>query len=118
MPHTEDIMVASTLNRDKYTNALLFFITECGNEHLGIMRLNKLFYYLDFVSYRDRQKSVTGETYKHLPKGPFADMLEEEILQPAEKNGLIERKRDASETYGTRNRFQAVEHSIIRRRMI
>jgi uncharacterized phage-associated protein len=102
-------MVTSTLNREKYTNALLFFIAECGNEHLGIMKLNKLFYYLDFVSYRDRQKSVTGEIYKHLPKGPFAEKLEDEILKPAEEKGLIERQRDASDKYGMRNRFQAVK---------
>lgn len=98
-----------SLNKEKYTNALLFFIAECGNERLGIMKLNKLFYYLDFISYRDRGKSVTGETYMNLPKGPYARSLEEKIIKDAQQKKLIERKEDASEKYGKRNRFAALE---------
>ena len=59
------------LKKEKYINALLYFIAHCGNEKLGITKLNKLFYYLDFISYRDRKESVTGEIYKHLPMGPI-----------------------------------------------
>jgi len=95
-------------NKEKYTNALLYFIAECGNEKLGIMKLNKLFYYLDFISFRDRKKSVTGETYMHLPKGPFAASLNK-IIAPAKKNGLIMHKEDESKKYGQRNRFQALK---------
>jgi len=101
-------MVAPALNRDKYINALLYFITECGNEHLGITKLNKLFYYLDFISYRDRGQSVTGETYMRLPKGPFAKSLEEKILPSARSKKLIEHKQEKSEKYGARSRFQAL----------
>ena len=102
-------MVAGTLNREKYLNALLYFVTECGNDHLGIMKLNKLFYYLDFVSYRDRGVSVTGETYVHLPKGPFAQALDEDVLPAAQKEKRLERKQEESEKYGVRNRFQALQ---------
>ncbi len=101
--------MATSLNKEKYTNALLYFVSECGNEKLGIMKLNKLFYYLDFISFRDREKSVTGETYMHLPKGPFASSLEEGIIESAQKNKFINRKEDASEKYGKRNRFQALK---------
>jgi len=101
--------MTSSINKDKYTNALLYFITECGNEKLGIMKLNKLFYYLDFISFRDRKTSVTGETYVHLPKGPLASSLETEIIASAQKAKLIERKEDESEKYGKRNRFQALK---------
>lgn len=97
-----------TLNKEKYQNALTYFIAQCGNEKLGIMKLNKLFYYLDFISYRDRQATVTGETYLHLPKGPFASKLEDEISD-ATRVGLIDREEDKSEKYGTRNRFQALQ---------
>jgi uncharacterized phage-associated protein len=96
-------------NKEKYTNALLYFIAECGNEKLGIMKLNKLFYYLDFISFRDRNKSVTGETYMRLPKGPFAASLDGEIIASAKKKGLIMHKEDESEKYGRRNRFQALQ---------
>lgn len=98
----------AALNQKKYQNALLYFISECGNEKLGIMKLNKLFYYLDFISYRDRQMSVTGERYLPFPKGPFAASLEKE-LERAQKEKLINRQKDKSEKYGERNRFYAVK---------
>lgn len=98
-----------TLNKEKYTNALLYFVSECGNEKLGIMKLNKLFYYLDFISYRDRKKSVTEEMYLHLPKGPFASSLEKEIIGSAQKAKLIDRQEDESEKYGKRNRFRVLK---------
>jgi len=96
-------------NRQKYLNALVYFVTNCNNEKLGIMKLNKLFYYLDFISYRDRDMSVTGEKYIHLPKGPFASTLQEDILKVARKSGLIEQKEDVSKKYGKRNRFQTLK---------
>lgn len=97
------------LKKEKYKNALLYFITKCGNEKLGIMKLNKLFYYLDFISYRDRKETVTGETYIHLPKGPFASSLQEDIIESAQKEKLIDCKKDESEKYGKRNRFRALK---------
>ena len=81
------------LNKEKYLNALLYFISECGNEKLGIMKLNKLFYYLDFISYRDRKRSITGEKYLPFPKGPFASSLEKEITL-AQKKKLLDRQQD------------------------
>ncbi|MDO8521119.1 MAG: Panacea domain-containing protein [bacterium] len=96
------------VNKAKYTNALLYFITECGNAKLGITKLNKLFYYLDFISYRDRKKSVTGETYVHLPMGPFAVGLQSKIIKNAEKEELIRQTEDESSKFGRRNRFQAL----------
>lgn len=96
------------LNKDKYLNALLYFISECGNSKLGITKLNKLFYYLDFVSFRDREMSVTGETYIHLPMGPLAVKLQTKILKEAEKTGLIKQIVDESEKFGKRNKYKAL----------
>jgi uncharacterized phage-associated protein len=73
------------------------------------MKLNKLFYYLDFISYRDRKQTVTGETYAHLPKGPFAKGLELEIINEAVNSGALERQEEASEKFGKRNRFKTTE---------
>ena len=98
----------STLNKEKYISALQYFISECNNGKLGIVKLNKLFYYLDFISYRDTGESVTGETYKRLPKGPFAECLEI-IIESAKKAELIDCKQDESEKYGKRNRFELIK---------
>lgn len=95
------------LKRDKYINALLFFISNCGNEKLGLTKLNKLFYYLDFISYRDRQISVTGETYIRLPMGPLASQLKEKIIPVAEKENLIKQSQIDSDKFGKRNTYEA-----------
>jgi uncharacterized phage-associated protein len=104
--------MSSSLNKEKYTNALQYFITECNNEKLGIVKLNKLFYYLDFISYRDTGKSVTNDTYKRLPKGPFAENLED-VIESAKQSKLIECKQDESERYGKRNRFQVIKQPVL-----
>jgi uncharacterized phage-associated protein len=101
------------INKEKYINALLYFISHCGNEKLGITKLNKLFYYLDFISYRDRRQNVTGEVYKHLPMGPFASELQDVIIKVAEKDKLITQSEDDSAKFGKRNRYQALKQPNI-----
>jgi uncharacterized phage-associated protein len=96
------------INKEKYINALLYFISQCSNEKLGVTKLNKLFYYLDFISYRDRKESVTGEKYIRLPMGPFASNLQNVILKEAEKKNLIAQNEEESLKFGKRNRYQAL----------
>ncbi len=96
------------IKKEKYTNALLYFISNCSNEKLGLTKLNKLFYYLDFISYRDQKESVTGETYLHLQMGPFAKDLQDKIIKVAEKQRLITQEKDDSLKFGKRNRYQAI----------
>lgn len=96
------------IKKEKYINALLFFVSHCGNEKLGITKLNKLFYYLDFISYRDRKESITGETYVHLQMGPVASQLKNKIIKFAEERKLITQNEDASLKFGKRNRYQAL----------
>ncbi len=97
------------LNKEKYINALLFLVSNCGNEKLGIVKLNKLFYYLDFISFRDRGESVTGEVYKRFPMGPFATNLQDTIIKLAEKEKFIKLSEDESSKFGKRNRYEALK---------
>ena len=76
------------INRKKYINALLFFIKECNNKYLGVVKLNKLFYYLDFIYYRDNKKSVTGDCYCCKEFGPVPLELDK-IIFTANQEGLI-----------------------------
>ena len=96
------------IKKEKYINALLYFISKCGNDKLGITKLNKLFYYLDFISYRDRKDSVTGETYIRLPMGPLASQLKDKIIKIAEEKDLIKEKEEESTKFGKRNRYEAL----------
>lgn len=78
------------INRQKYQNAVLYFIKHCNNDYLGTTKLNKLLYYLDFASYRDRKKTVTNDRYLHLDYGPVSVSLKEDIIPSMKSSGLIQ----------------------------
>ncbi len=63
----------------KYRNAVLYLIKNCNNQYLGDTKLNKLLYYLDFISRRDYKKTVTGDTYLHLEFGPVPKRVREVV---------------------------------------
>lgn len=65
------------IDRKKYQNAVLYLCRKLGGEVRGKKKLAKLLYFADFDFYERYQKSITGETYKALPMGPFPAVLEE-----------------------------------------
>lgn len=77
------------INKDKYRNAILFFLKYCNNQYLGLTKLNKLIYYLDFVSFRDTGRSVTGDIYVHKDYGPVPDAVDT-ILRELREDGSID----------------------------
>lgn len=80
------------LQKSKYKNAILYFIKYCNNQYLGATKLNKLLYYLDFISFRDREKSVTGDVYVHKQYGPVPQDVDE-ILTELQVEGFLEIER-------------------------
>ena len=84
--HISKIIMA--VNQKKYLNLLLFFIKECNNKYLGIVKLNKLFYYLDFIFYRDNKKSVTGDIYISRGYGPVPSQIDN-IISKAKTKKMI-----------------------------
>ena len=85
-------MSREKMNTSKYQNAILYFIKYCNNQYLGATKLNKLLYYLDFISYRDRKKSVSGDSYLHLQYGPVPEHVDE-ILADLQKKKLLNIQR-------------------------
>jgi len=84
------------LNKSKYKNAVLYFIKYCNNQYLGLTKLNKLFYYLDFINYRDRKSSVTDDIYIHNLHGPTPNNL----------NGILSKMAEDGEIEITKNPFE------------
>ena len=76
------------INKKKYKNAILYFIENCNNKHLGATKLNKLLYYLDFISYRDREKSITADTYIHEVFGPIPSRADEMLSELKEEEKI------------------------------
>ncbi len=77
------------LNKIKYKNAILYFIKYCNNRYLGATKLNKLLYYLDFINYRDRKVSITGDFYIHQHYGPIPSEADSIISEMVENKELI-----------------------------
>lgn len=88
-------MTLNNLNRTKYKNAILYFIKYCNNKYLGAVKLNKLLYYLDFINYRDRGNSVTGDFYVHNHYGPTP--LELDLIMSEMRDKEISIKKDPFE---------------------
>lgn len=98
------------LNKDKYKNAILYFIKYCNNNHLGTTKLNKLLYYLDFISYRDRRISITGDRYIHEQYGPIPENADN-LLVELKKDGFIDVNQVPfeSEESGFKNEFNLLK---------
>jgi uncharacterized phage-associated protein len=72
----------------KYQNAILYFAKNLTPYQLGKTKLAKLLYYFDFISYRDREKQVTGTLYYKQEHGPLAKDLTEMIGDLVEEKKL------------------------------
>lgn len=64
-----------TFNRDKMRAVILRVCHSCDPADLGAVKLNKVLYYLDMISYAHRREIVTGATYRKRPNGPTSDQL-------------------------------------------
>ena len=82
-------IIQPKLDERVYKNAILYFIKYCNNKYLHATKLNKLLYYLDFVSFRDQKKSATGDVYIHQGYGPVPSRVDE-ILASLKKEGAID----------------------------
>jgi hypothetical protein len=60
----------------KLREAVLYISQRCeGDETFGATKLNKLLFYSDFLAYLNFGKSITGQAYFRLPKGPAPKRL-------------------------------------------
>ena len=88
IPTTQKNKTSLPIDREKYKQAVLYFVAHCNNSYLGKTKLNKLLYYLDFISYRDRQNPVTGDSYRHLQYGPVPALVDEIISELKDAGSL------------------------------
>jgi hypothetical protein len=60
----------------KMKELLLYVAQECEkDENFGAVKLNKILFYADFLSYLKRGKSITGQEYFALDEGPAPKRL-------------------------------------------
>jgi hypothetical protein len=62
-------------DREKMRAVILHTAHSCAPEGLGAVKLNKVLYFLDMISYAHWRTPVTGATYRKRPNGPTSDQL-------------------------------------------
>jgi uncharacterized phage-associated protein/DNA-binding transcriptional regulator YiaG len=88
----------TALSISKIKNILLYFIEK--GHGVFVTKMNKLLFYTDFLSYRERGKGMTGLRYKAIQHGPvpvrwdriysFYDDISQEIVQlPNDREGTM-----------------------------
>lgn len=73
----------------KYQSVILYLAHRLGGEIKGKKKLAKLLYFADFDFFEKCQKSITGDTYKALPMGPFPVSLEKILADMAKDKKII-----------------------------
>jgi uncharacterized phage-associated protein len=76
------------IDKKKYEQAILYLCSKLGGAVKGKKKLAKLLYFADFDFFEKNNQSITGDTYKALPMGPFPTMLES-VAKDMEKNGML-----------------------------
>lgn len=93
-------------NKEKLAGILVAFITRCKTQFNDRVKLNKLLFYSDFLSYEQTGFSITGLSYRAIQFGPvptnyeniYAYMQDEEYIS----SNIIENKNGTvSETFTT-----------------
>ena len=54
----------------KFINCVLFFAQKTDPKKLGILKLNKLLYYIDFEHYKKYGRPILGDVYIRMEHGP------------------------------------------------
>ena len=67
---------------DRLKNIMLYILNKCGD--VWCTKMNKLLFYVDFLSYRDRGMAMTGLVYRAIDFGPVPDRWERVYSEFAE----------------------------------
>ena len=108
--HPSSLTGYKRVNKDKIANILIYYITKCNGEFNDRLKLNKLLFYTDFVSYKLSGNSITGLSYRAIDYGPVPSCYEN-IYNYFENENIINSKwiRDgngaAKETFITNLEF-------------
>lgn len=61
--------------REKLVAAILYVVQNTSPDRLGAVKLHKVLYYADMLTFLGTGKAITGTTYRKRPFGPASDAL-------------------------------------------
>jgi uncharacterized phage-associated protein len=92
--------------RERLRELILYIADKSANDpNFGSTKLNKILYFSDFVSFRDRGRPITGARYMRWDNGPMPKHLMPVTLEMIEE-GILSRDVRQANTY-TQIRFTA-----------
>jgi len=77
------------ISKKKNKEIILYLAEKLGGEIRGKKKLAKLLYFIDFDFYEKFQKSLTGDTYKALPMGPFPINMEKVLADMVSEKKIV-----------------------------
>lgn len=91
MYYIDNTVMQTTLeyNHEKMRAVILRACHSCDPKDLGAVKLNKVLYFIDMITYAHHREVVTGATYRKRPNGPASDQLLF-TLRDMERDGQIE----------------------------
>lgn len=101
------------LNQEKYQNTILYLCKNLGGEVQGKKKLAKLLYFVDFDMYENGNTSITGDTYKKLPMGPFPSTLEDITSKMVTSGNLTITKKDGVNGYLPTEVYSSTEEPVM-----
>jgi hypothetical protein len=81
------------MNHAKFKALVHYIIAKSDPTRLGTIRLNKILWYLDTLSYQAEGASVTGDTYVKRQHGPVPQHILNVIGELEHENAIVVRKR-------------------------
>jgi uncharacterized phage-associated protein len=84
---SDNIVTGGYMNKDKYRNAILFFAENVTA--IGVTKLNKLLYFLDFDHFEKYGEAVTDDIYENKDLGPVPRHIDD-ILAEMQAEKLID----------------------------
>lgn len=97
------------INEKKYQGVILYLAQKLGGEIKGKKKLAKLLYFVDFDFFEKFQRSITGDTYKALPMGPFPITMEKIIIGMVNENKIIIKSEKERADYNPTEVYKAKE---------
>lgn len=82
----------SQFDRPKFKALIHYIIASCDKEELGRVKLNKVPFYADMLTWLSSGRPLTGETYRKQQLGPVSEHLSE-VVRELEREGKIEEHR-------------------------
>lgn len=84
----------SQRSRERMSELILYIAEKSRNDQrFGAIKLNKILYYSDFVSFREYGESITGAQYMRLNHGPVPRHLKPIRLEMEQRGEILIEKR-------------------------